>query len=147
MLQFNALVQLPNETSNHQVLMVCNEWIAGSPHSKLKRELEEHKHEEHGYSITTPQEEFTSERIIADEYDLVGVKYCTFDDDGNIWRSEIVSNKRNTAHNISIRVYSESHSPQFQKPDAKKPYLIKMLLENLDRQLIMAGSASHNLGF
>ena len=109
--------------------IVTREWLIGSPHSEIdSEEIESHLGDSE-WRISSD-----TESVVAlsadDDGDLVGIRYERLERPRR-WVTEVVGLKTADGFYVSVRVSSDSDSPGDMIRDAKKPYVIKLIINKL----------------
>lgn len=119
----------PNQgTSSFLEAMV--KWVGGSPHTKLSLEKLQEIQREKNTSITFDNESVQSLTATAEDLELAGFRYGRRDHDLN-WLTTVVFSKSSADAWVGIRVECESQHPSARLPSAKKPVVIRTVLEAL----------------
>ncbi len=134
------------ETSSERFVEAVRAWISGSPHAKLTAE--------HLSSIPTSGRwkvdsgSVSLEAILTkeDQHEIAAFRYSALDRDIQ-WVTEVTYSKTPEDDWIGIRTDREATRPLVSLPPAKKPYIVRTLIEKLggglDDELHVSDSAHH----
>jgi hypothetical protein len=128
---FSTHFMLDTDITLENLLDLEKEWIIKSPHSKLKKEdlikLVNHgdKTEKNGFS-------YEIGRYKDEKGEILGINYINPGSRGyDTWITKAVAYKQKGEFPISITIDHETPRVQQKAPSCNKPYLIRLILDNL----------------
>lgn len=122
-------------------------WISGSPHTKFPLEKIEKLRENKSTHLEIENEAVESLIATSTEMELAGVRYSRRDDDLD-WLTTVVFSRTTSDAWLCIRVECESRRPATHLPPAKKPVVVRTVLESLggaDDGALPISSSAHYL--
>lgn len=144
MLSFATEFPIEHARDSTDFLRAIQAWVIGSPHTRLTQDDFAELHVSNEASIQKGTESLETLRVSAADEDAAGVRY-TRRDDGLEWVTTIVFSRTSAGSWVGIRVSCESSHPAVRLPPAKKPVVVRTLLQNLggaaDGALRVGGSS------
>lgn len=148
MLSFATEFPIEHTRNAADFLSAIQTWILGSPHTRLNQDDLAQLFEPGEGHIRKGNEAIDTLRVSLGDEDGTGIKY-TRRDDGLEWVTTVVSSRLHSVNWVGIRISCESSHPATRLPPAKKPVVVRILLQELggssDGEL-RVGSAPHHLG-
>ncbi len=128
----NFSTEFPIDPRNgvEDVINLACKWIAGSPHSKMPRNVLSNVSVDSEWNYSNGNERVTIAAAKGEEYDIGGLRYVNVDK-GLEWVTSIVSLKTTDRNLLSIQIYCEALSTTVRLPPPKKPYFIRQVLAEL----------------
>ncbi|MUV15192.1 hypothetical protein [Noviluteimonas gilva] len=124
--------EFPVQTSNtsERFVAVVREWLLGSPHTLLGTSDVEGFGRLGHWSATKGNEALVSLRGARDSVDAASVRYRRLDD-GLEWTTTVTFSRGDVDAWVAVRVFCESHHPATRLPPAKKPVVVRTLIDAL----------------
>jgi hypothetical protein len=147
MLSFATEFPVDNGRSSTDFLRAVQAWILGSPHTLLKQKNLEELLAPRESHIQVANERIDTLRFASSDQDAAGVVYSRCDN-GLDWTTNIVFSRAKSDSWVGIRVSCESRHPAARLPPAKKPVLVRTLLNELGGAsdgLLRVGNKPHCL--
>lgn len=123
---------LPNGLEVKEILALTCDWIAGSDHYVLSKSDFDGLLEKNEDIIEKGLEkvEFGYANTSDTAFSIGGIRFSKFDKNDTEWVTTVVSTKTSSQHLISIQLSCElSQASPRKLPKAKKPYIIKQILQ------------------
>jgi hypothetical protein len=105
-------------------------WVSGSPHTRLSLEKLGELQEGKEAHVEVGNETIQSLIAFSADMELAGVRYSRHDD-GLDWLTTVVFSRTSSDAWLGIRVECESQRPAAHLPPAKKPVVVRTVLESL----------------
>lgn len=148
MLSFATDLPIHHSHSSGDFLQVVQDWVLGSPHTRLTSDHFASLFAQTESRISDRNESIDTLRVTDGEEDLAGIRYVR-SDGGLEWRTVAVFSRSAADAWGSIGVTCEASHPAVRLPPAKKPVLVRMLLENLGGAFdgaLLPGDGARRLG-
>ncbi len=130
MLSFATDFPIKHTHGSAEFLRAIHTWVLGSPHTRLSQaDLGELLGSTESH-IQKGNESIDCLQFSAASEDAVAIRY-TRHDDGLEWTTAVVFSRTTSDSWVGIRVSCESGRPAARLPAAKKPVLVRTLLDNL----------------
>lgn len=146
MLSFATELPIENDHNAEDFLRTIETWVLGSPHTRLTAKhlaaltTQVESHIQHG------NEAIDTLRVSAANEDVAGIRY-TRHDNGLEWLTTAVFSQTAADTWVGVRVSCESNHPAVRLPPARKPILVRTLLDTLggalDGAIRVSNSALH----
>nr|USU30360.1 hypothetical protein NG677_13270 [Methylobacterium sp. OTU13CASTA1] len=130
MLTFATEFPINHKSTGRDFISAIKQWILGSPHTKFVEEDFIRASEDDEFTISRGNQSFRSIHVCMDGEEFAAINHVTTDNNID-WNLEAVFNHSGFDAWIAIRVSRESESPVKALPSAKKPVLVRVLLEAL----------------
>lgn len=131
MLSFATEFPIEHARESADFLRAIQAWVIGSPHTRLTQEDFAEFHVSNETRVQKGTESLETLRVSAADEDAAGIRYTRRHDDGLEWVTTIVFSRTGTGSWVGIRVSCESSHPAVRLPPAKKPVVVRTLLQNL----------------
>lgn len=105
-------------------------WVSGSPHTRLPMERLAELYEGKGARVEAGNEAIQSIISSSADMELAGVRHSKHDK-GLHWLTTVVFSRTSSDAWLGIRVECESQRPSAHLPSAKKPVIVRTVLESL----------------
>lgn len=105
-------------------------WISGSPHTNLAAEKLQEILQQNEALVQSGNEKVQSLVSCSDDINLAGIRYSRNDDDLE-WLTTVVFSRTKSDAWIGIRVECESQHTAAYLPSAKKPFVVRTVLDSL----------------
>lgn len=130
MLSFSTEFPIRHSHDARAFIHTVRAWILGSPYTKFAPTDLEFMDSTDSWSVETSKDRVVILRSSQDNDDAVAVRYSTNDGDLD-WITDIVFSKTPVDSWVSVRVSCESNRPIRAVPFARKPIIVRLLLEQL----------------
>jgi len=144
MLSFATEIPVAEDKSSETFLQAVRDWITGSPHTRFTAADVSAIGSVGQWSASKGNETLYSLRATRDRVDSAAVRYKRTDD-GLEWTTTVTFTRTDRDAWVAIRVFCESTHPATRLPPAKKPVLVRTLLQTLgggkDGELVVDTSA------
>ncbi len=148
MLLFATEFPVGSDRTTADFLRAMVTWISGSPHTKFSAEALRELQQIDEADVESGNERVQSLVTSTPDVDLAGIRYGRHDE-GLEWLTSVVFSRTSSDAWVGIRVECESQQASARLPPAKKPVVVRTVLESLggaaDGPLPILGSA-HILG-
>ncbi|USD35974.1 hypothetical protein [Ferrimonas sp. SCSIO 43195] len=130
MLKFYTQFSVDHGHEPEAILAVAKTWLDGSPHSSFNRDNLE------ALTLQTPgplqqgNEKIQLAHCYESDYQGLGVRHENLDNKQVRWVTEIVGAKIGGRFWISVLLSCDSDTPLTHSPQAKKPYIVRLILEH-----------------
>lgn len=131
MISYSTEFPINNDSSTEEVLALACEWIVGSPHSEIKKDVLENITKVPDAIISVGNETVTSGYASLSNFDIGGFRYTRLEDNGIEWTTTIVASQTPTEHLVSIQVSCEALKTATHLPPPKKPHFVKLVMEKI----------------
>lgn len=146
MLSFSTEFPVPDTVTTDQVSSAVREWILGSRYTRFTAETLKGLGQSEVWDAAEETEFIETIREDTDDISTIAIIYRRDEQDFD-WISTIVFAAQPSSNWISVRVECEPRHPRAKVPAAKKPVLIKTLLEKfgggIDGDFKMASAPVH----
>ncbi|MFN3630998.1 MAG: hypothetical protein ACK4XK_13240, partial [Casimicrobiaceae bacterium] len=105
-------------------------WISGSPHTSLAADRLQEIQQKDEASVQSGNEKVQSLVSSSTDVDLAGIRYSRHDDDLE-WLTTVVFSRTSSDAWVGIRVECESQHAAARLPSAKKPVVVRTVLDSL----------------
>lgn len=130
MLSFATEFSVDASRTTADFLQAMVTWISGSPHTSLSADMLRELQQKEEASVLSGNERVESLVSRTADLDLAGIRYGRHDDDLE-WLTTIVFSRTSFDAWIGIRVECESLHAAARLPSAKKPVVVRTVLESL----------------
>lgn len=130
MLSFATEFSVDASRTTADFLQAMVTWISGSPHTSLSADMLRELQQKEEASVLSGNERVESLVSRTADLDLAGIRYGRHDDDLE-WLTTIVFSRTSFDAWIGIRVECESLHAADRLPSAKKPVVVRTVLESL----------------
>jgi hypothetical protein len=130
MLSFATEIPVGAEQTSDSFVEAVKEWLLGSPHTRLTKGDVAEIGSAGQQSASRGNEAVISLRAARDRTDLAAVRYKRTDEDLE-WTTTVTFSRHGIDTWVSIRVFCESTHPAARLPIAKKPVVVRTLLQAL----------------
>lgn len=130
MLSFATDFPVQESRTTQEFLLAAKKWIVSSPHTSINDEDLPTHDESAEWSFKVGNEHVISMQAKNDKYKMAAVKYKRVDD-GLEWTTNIIFSRSARDTWVAARVFCESNHPATRLPIAKKPVLVRTLLQEL----------------
>lgn len=130
MLSFTTEFPVQSKHGSAEFLNAIRDWRLGSPHTRFTADDLLLSGDQDEWFIEKGNERIDFLRIIGEDEDAASVRHVSNDGDLE-WSTEIVFSKKLQDSWVGIRVSCESSHPARQVPNAKKPVIVRTLLDTL----------------
>ncbi len=130
MLSFATEFPISNARTSADFLESVRSWILGSPHTKLTSALLDNLPSDDEFSVEEQGERLESLRIVSGSVESSAIRY-TKRDTSLEWVTTVSFSRQQTDSWIGIRTTCESRHPSAHLPPAKKPVLVRTILNSL----------------
>lgn len=131
MISYSAEFPVNEKSSIKDILYLACTWIAGSPHTKLKREsIFNIINDEEGIISLQGETIYTGFASI-DNLEIGGLRYVKLEENGIEWTTTVVASQTPSQHFVSIQVNCESMVALDELPTSKKPHIIKQIFDKI----------------
>lgn len=130
MLSFATEFSVDADRTTADFLQAMATWISGSPHSGLSAEMLRDLPQQAEVRVENGNENVQSLVASSREVDLAGIRYSRHDDDLE-WLTTVVFSRTSSDAWVGIRVECESQHAAARLPSAKKPVVVRTVLESL----------------
>jgi hypothetical protein len=117
--------------SAEDVLCLAKKWLIGSPHSSWTRK----SFDDESYGVINlfvdDGQSVETVNIINEQDAWVGFRHSWIEDGERCWITEIVAYQKSSRVLVSIQVHCELLRPGLKMPPSRKPYVVKLLLEDI----------------
>lgn len=131
MISYSTEFPICSDSTTEEVLALACDWIAGSPHSEIKKESLEKITKTSEAMISVGQETITSGYASLPDFDIGGFRYTRIEDDNIEWTTTIVASQTPSEHLVSIQVSCEALRTASHLPHPKKPHFLKLVMEKI----------------
>ncbi len=130
MLSFATEIPVGAEQTSDSFIEAVKEWLLGSPHTRLTKDDIADIGSAGQQSASRGTEAVISLRVARERRDLAAVRYKRTDEDLE-WTTTVTFSRHGIDTWVSIRVFCESKHPAARLPIAKKPVVVRTLLQAL----------------
>ena len=130
MLSFATEIPVAPERTTSDFLRAMMTWISGSPHTGLSAEMLRELPQKEEVHVENGNEKVQSLVASSPDVDLAGIRYSRHDDDLE-WLTTVVFSRTSSDAWVGIRVECESQHAAARLPSAKKPVVVRTVLESL----------------
>lgn len=130
MLSFATEFPVERGKNSDDFLNALRKWLLGSPHTTFNVADLEGLHAPREWKLTKDDESLETLRVQARADDTTGVRYMRRGE-GLDWTTTVVFSRSSADSWVGIRVSRESSHPAVRLPTARKPRLVRTLLEEL----------------
>lgn len=130
MLSFATEFPVDPDRTTADFLQAMVTWISGSPHTGLSAEVLRDLQEKDEAHVGNGNEGVQSLVTNSPDIDLAGLRYSRRDDDLE-WMTTVVFSRKSSDAWVGIRVECESQHAAARLPSAKKPVVVRTVLESL----------------
>lgn len=130
MLSFATEFPVASERTTSDFLRAMMTWISGSPHTGLSAEMLRELPQKEEVHVENGNEKVQSLVASSPDVDLAGIRYSRHDDDLE-WLTTVVFSRTSSDAWVGIRVECESQHAAARLPSAKKPVVVRTVLESL----------------
>lgn len=130
MLSFATEFPVDPDRTTADFLQAMVTWISGSPHTGLSAEVLRDMQEKDEAHVGNGNEGVQSLVTNSPDIDLAGLRYSRRDDDLE-WMTTVVFSRKSSDAWVGIRVECESQHAAARLPSAKKPVVVRTVLESL----------------
>ncbi|MFE0759319.1 hypothetical protein ACFW16_35525 [Inquilinus sp. NPDC058860] len=130
MLSFSTEFPLDNSHSSAEFIECIKTWIFESPHTKFSQSDFDSLPIEGGWSIQKDNQGINSLASSFDTEESVAVQHVTIENDLE-WSTTIVFSRQTSDTWVGVRISCQSKHPSIAVPVAKKPVIVKNLLDKL----------------
>jgi len=130
MLSFATEFPVDPDRTTADFLQAMVTWISGSPHTGLSAEVLRDMQEKDEAHVGNDNEGVQSLVTNSPDIDLAGLRYSRRDDDLE-WMTTVVFSRTSSDAWVGIRVECESQHAAARLPSAKKPVVVRTVLESL----------------
>ena len=147
MLSFATEIPVAKDNTSEEFLQAVKDWVLGSPHTSLTENDVSRIGSLGQWSASKGNETVSTLRTTRDQTDSAAVRYKRIDA-GLEWTTTVTFSRTERDAWVAIRVFCESTHPATRLPPAKKPVLVRTLLQALgggqDGEL-QTGTSAHVL--
>jgi len=130
MLSFATEFPIKHTRDSAEFLRAIETWVLGSPHTRLSQDDLAGLRAPGESRIQKGNESIDALRVSAVAEDAAGIRY-TRRDDALEWVTTVVFSRTGSESWVGIRVSCESSHPAVRLPPAKKPVVVRTLLQDL----------------
>lgn len=130
MLSFATEIPVGAEQTSDSFIEAVKEWLLGSPHTRLTKDDIAYIGSAGQQAASRGNEAVISLRAARERRDLAAVRYKRTDEDLE-WTTTVTFSRHGIDTWVSIRVFCESTHPAARLPIAKKPVVVRTLLQAL----------------
>ena len=130
MLSFATEFPINHTRDSAEFLRAIETWVLGSPHTRLSQDDLAELRAPGESRIQKGNESIDALRVSAVAEDAAGIRY-TRRDDALEWVTTVVFSRTGSESWVGIRVSCESSHPAVRLPPAKKPVVVRTLLQDL----------------
>lgn len=127
MLSFSAEFPI-NLNDVQQCVGVVKRWVVGSPHTTISEAQLTNVPEFGPWKVDSHCERLQALVVELEGEEIAAFKHTKWET-GIEWNTQVVFSRKETGTWVGIRTSRESDQPQLVLPNAKKPYLVKVILE------------------
>ena len=132
MITFNTIVPLPDTARLDEVANLAREWVAGSPHTALADQLLDPALDDRtDWSVSDTDEYAEALQMVGDGYARYGLRYIKDESSGVRWVSDVLYAEDDSGRWVAVTVSCDSESTALRLPMAKKPYILRLLIERV----------------
>jgi hypothetical protein len=131
MLVFNSTFPINPQASIHDLSDIAIQWRVKSPYSNITRTLSGFDTSHFPIKIIAENEQFGVELAQYKQAELIGIKHIAIESSTTTWTTEITGTKTLTKFLVNIRIYCNSSILTTDKPYPKKPYIFKLITNQL----------------
>ena len=143
---FSTQFPLDAKASLEGLLELGKKWIIGSQHNTLEKD-EVMLMEKHGDKCEKEGQRAELGRASASDYEVLGFRYCTPGKDNSTYTADIVFLSQGDSRLASVILDYDTGVAGAQIPSGNKPYIIKMLIEEigggLDGDILVGNKPIH----
>jgi hypothetical protein len=130
MLSYATEFPLPLKTDVADFVAVLKQWLLGSPFNAFEEKDIEKIGSAANYTVNSSDNALECIHLADVQGVTFGLRHSSRSD-GAEWRTEIVFSKTDGDVWVGVRTYRDSDQPTLRLPSAKKPYVIKSIIETL----------------
>ncbi|MDY6955257.1 MAG: hypothetical protein SVO96_00010 [Pseudomonadota bacterium] len=130
MLSFATEFSVDADRTTADFFQAMATWISGSPHSGLSAEMLRDLPQQAEARVENGNENVQSLVASSRDVDLAGIRYSRHDDDLE-WLTTVVFSRTSSDAWVGIRVECESQHAAIRLPSAKKPVVVRTVLDSL----------------
>jgi len=113
------------------VLQIARKWLIGSPHHSWDDQSLTESAGERRLDLDVDGQQLSQVQVGRGAERWTGFRLVWADDDGLEWRIEIVGWEIDSRLQVSVRVHCQVPAVGSKPPEAKKPYVVRQLLDEL----------------
>ncbi|CAJ0861706.1 hypothetical protein R77569_01459 [Ralstonia mannitolilytica] len=130
MLSFATEFPVEADRTTVDFLQAMVTWISGSPHTGLSAEMLRDLLQKDEAHVENGKEKVQSLLATSPDVDLAGIRYSRHDNDLE-WLTTVVFSRTSSDAWVGVRVECESQHAAARLPSAKKPVMVRTVLESL----------------
>ena len=130
MLSFATEFPVEADRTTVDFLQAMVTWISGSPHTGLSAEMLRDLLQKDEAHVENGKEKVQSLLATSPDVDLAGIRYSRHDNDLE-WLTTVVFSRTSSDAWVGVRVECESQHAAARLPSAKKPVVVRSVLESL----------------
>ena len=130
MLSFATEFPVEADRTTVDFLQAMVTWISGSPHTGLSAEMLRDLLQKDEAHVENGKEKVQSLLATSPDVDLAGIRYSRHDNDLE-WLTTVVFSRTSSDAWVGVRVECESRHAAARLPSAKKPVVVRTVLESL----------------
>ncbi len=130
MLSFATEFPVEADRTTVDFLQAMVTWISGSPHTGLSAEMLRDLLQKDEAHVENGKEKVQSLLATSPDVDLAGIRYSRHDNDLE-WLTTVVFSRTSSDAWVGVRVECESQHAAARLPSAKKPVVVRTVLESL----------------
>lgn len=130
MISFATEFPVRHDHGSGAFLKIVRNWILGSPHTVFVPEDFHGSDGARDWSKVKGNERVGTLQITSANEDTAAVRYIR-SDDGLEWQTMVVFSRHQNSSWVGVRIACEARSPIRRLPPAKKPVIVRTLLDNL----------------
>lgn len=130
MLSFATEFPVEADRTTVDFLQAMVTWISGSPHTGLSAEMLRDLLQKDEAHVENGKEKVQSLLATSPDVDLAGIRYSRHDNDLE-WLTTVVFSRTSSDAWVGVRVECESQHAAARLPSAKKPVVVRTMLESL----------------
>lgn len=130
MLSFATEFPVDPDRTTEDFLRAMVTWISGSPHTGLSAEMLRDLLQKDEAHVENGKEKVQSLLATSPDVDLAGIRYSRHDNDLE-WLTTVVFSRTSSDAWVGVRVECESQHAAARLPSAKKPVVVRTVLESL----------------
>ena len=129
MLTFSTVFPLSETTNSSEIRALIRKWLIGSQHSAFSEQSDFSDDNKSKWTVHLDNESLRGSILCRDGTEYIATRYENRDSSGVTWTTDITYEGREGENRICVQVQCESSRTALALPPARKPYIVRQLVE------------------
>lgn len=131
MINFSTEFPIDAKNSVAEVIRLACKWVAGSPHTNIKKSAFSNIEDESDFHLAVADEQIAIHQYTQSKFSIGGFRYTKTENNKLIWTTSIVTHKSESRHVLSIQVTCDALNTAAKLPLPKKPIFLTQAIAEL----------------